>query len=124
MFRDKLLNFILVALLVFILIVGFSFALHSYESSQPSIIGTEHIDKVIDPETRWSGGDNGIVYSIEMIEVNGYWVVYLKGESDEFYGYAAYGIYENMPSEEEIDILWTHRMPKDDLVLLMDEYGY
>lgn len=90
---------------------------------RPDIIGLEHLDIVMEIDERLNNDEIELDYMIEMCQVEGYWCVYLTGEADAYYDYEAFGMYNHMPTEEEIDILWANRMLSDELYDLMDKYG-
>ena len=94
------------------------------EEGRPGIVGMEHIEAIIDIDTRYNNDEIEIDYRIEMAHAEGYWVVVLTGEADEYYGYSALGFYDHMPNEEEIDVLWANRMLGEEFEGLLDEYGF
>lgn len=88
----------------------------------PGIVGVEHIESVMESVNRYY--DEGIDpdYTVEMFNIEGYWVVYLEGEADAYWNQAAAGFYDHMPTEEEIDFLWTNRVDYDVIDEAMEEF--
>jgi hypothetical protein len=99
-------------------------ASHASEDNEPDIVGIEYIETIIELEERWENDEIEIDYSVESVYIDGYWMVVMEGESDEYDGYMALGIYDHTPSDKEIDILWANRMLEDELYDLMEEYGF
>ena len=98
-------------------------ALCTTENSRPDIVGMEHFEAIMDLNERHINGEVEVPYNIEMVHVEGYWCVAIEGNGD-FSDYCAYGMYDHMPNEEEIDILWANRMLEDEMIDLMDKYGF
>ena len=99
-------------------------ALCTAEDNRPDIVGMEHFEAIKELNDRYNENDMEIAYTIEMVHVEGYWCVVLTGEADEYYDYRAYGMYDHMPNEEEIDILWANRMLEDEMNDLFERYGF
>jgi hypothetical protein len=92
---------------------------------QPAgIIGTEYVEIIKDLDERWDNDEIEIEYMIEMTQVEGYWVVHMWGYCDRTEDQEAFGMYDHMPSEEEINELWENRVPEDTLYDLMKEYCF
>ena len=114
-------------MMVMIMVIGSTItanAVCASEDDRPNIIGIEHIEGFIDACERLDEDGYELEYDITMVRVEGYWFVELEGWADEYYDYCAVGIYDHVPSEEEIDILWANRMLEDELCDLMDKYGF
>lgn len=60
-------------------------------------------------------------YMAEMANFNGYWIVQLSGATKANEDYAAAGIYDHFPTEEEMATLWANRIESDKLDEIMDE---
>ena len=88
----------------------------------PGIIGLEHIGPVMELNERYINGEFEDDYRIDMVNGEGYWVVYLEGESDAYWNQAALGIYDHMPNEEEINILWNNRVVYDVIDEAIEEF--
>lgn len=93
------------------------------EDGRPDIIGMEHYEAVAALDELYMEEGREVDYEITMIHVEEYWIVTLEGWADEYYDYEAYGIYDHMPTEEEIDILWANRMTGDEYDNLCEKYG-
>lgn len=93
------------------------------EDERPDIIGMEHFDAIDKIMTLYEEEDRDYDYDITMIHVEDYWVVVLEGYADEYYDYSAYGLYDHMPTEEEIDILWANRLTDEEYDNLCEKYG-
>lgn len=120
----KVIGIILVAMIMFTCGVVTAKALSAPEKvEQTGIIGAEYIDELMEIDERWNEDGIELTYNIEISHVEDYWLVYLEGWADEYYGYDAVGIYDHMPTEEEIDILWNNRMDYDELSDLLEKYG-
>lgn len=92
------------------------------EDSRPGIIGTEYIETVRELNELVENDEIEIPYQIEMAHVDGYWAVLLEGQC-QYEGYEALGLYDHMPNEEDIEILWANRMTEDELRDLCEQYG-
>lgn len=93
------------------------------EITVPGVIGLNHLDTVKDLNDRYATGEINLEYEIRMGQLEGYWTVYLEGEvAGETY--AAGGFYDHVPSMEEIDILWTVRIPCDQFESLIEGLGF
>lgn len=99
-------------------------ALCTSEANRPDIVGMEHFEAIKALNDRYNDEDIEVPYTIEMVHVEGYWCVVIEGEADEFSDYVAYGMYDHMPTEEEIDILWANRMLEDEMADLLERYGF
>ena len=99
-------------------------ALCTAEDNRPDIVGMEHFEAIMEITNRYDENDIEVPYTIEMSHAEGYWVVALYGEADEYYDYCAFGMYDHMPTEEEIDILWANRMLEDEMNNLFEQYGF
>lgn len=93
------------------------------EINFPGLIGLEHLDKAKDLNARYEAGQIQPEYEITMGQLEDYWVVYLEGEVDGE-TYAAGGFYDHVPSMEEIDILWTVKVPYKQFNCLMEGLGF
>ena len=79
----------------------------------PGIVGYEHVDHFIDADNRYNNGEDVYDYLITMAEVDGFWLVQLEGDTDAYWDQSAIGMYDHMPTEEEIDFLWANRIDCD-----------
>lgn len=86
------------------------------------IIGGEYVDAIIELDERWDNDEIELEYMIEMVHVEDYWMVYLRGYSEVTEDYAAMGIYTHMPTEDDINELWRNRVLTSELNTLMNEY--
>ena len=118
----KFMSIVMVLVVSIVCAVSVSAACVS-EDGRPDIIGVEHFDKVMELNDAYYDGEFELVYETRMVHIEGYWFVYLEGK-DGMENYAALGIYTEMPTEEDIDILWTNRMTCDELSVRMEELGY
>lgn len=94
------------------------------ENGRPGVIGMEYLDDILYLNDLYLNEEIEIGYTIEMVHVEDYWMVLLEGDADEYEGLSAMGIYDHMPTEDEIDILWANRMTDDEFNDLMEQYGY
>ena len=99
-------------------------ALCTSENDRPDIVGMEHFDAIMELNERHENDEFEILYNIEMVHVEGYWLVSLEGEAEMYDDYCAFGMYDHMPTEEEIDVLWANRMLEDEMIDLMEQYGF
>ena len=94
------------------------------EDGRPGIVGMEYLDDIMYLNELYVNEDLEVDYRVEMVPVENYWMVVLEGEADEYVGLMAMGIYDHMPTEDEIDVLWANRMTEDEFNNLMEQYGY
>lgn len=109
-----------------VVIIGGAFsasALCVSEDGRPGIVGMEHVEAVKKLNDAWNEGEVEIAYMVEMIRVEGYWVVQLTGH-DIAEDYMSVGFYDHCPTEEELDILWANRLLEDEMMTLMEQYGF
>lgn len=92
------------------------------EEGRADFVGMEYFEAVYELNKRHENGEFEIDYELQMVHVEDYWVVNLEGEADAYWGYSAMGIYDHMPTEEEIDILWANRMTDDEFIELFEKY--
>lgn len=92
------------------------------EDSRPGIVGTEYIEIIKEIDELVNDHEIEIPYQIEMAHAEGYWAVYLEGQH-QYEDYEALGLYDHMPNEEDIEILWANRMTEDELRDLCEQYG-
>ena len=90
------------------------------EDGRPDIIGMEHFDKIDEICAR---EEFEIEYEINMYCVEDYWVVSITGKADGLEDYMAFGMYDHIPNEEEINTLWANRMLEDELYELAEQYA-
>ena len=90
--------------------------------TMPGIIGVEHMDEMIEMDKRYDNGETIYHYTITMINSEGYWVVFLEGETDAYWNQGAMGIYEHMPTEDEIKTLWNNRVDCDVITDTIEEF--
>lgn len=117
---------VIVSMVVMVMAICGTISVHALcmsEEGRPGIVGAEHIKTIIEIDERWEADDRDVDYEITMTQVEGYWIVMMEGFADAYYGYSALGIYDHMPSEDEVNILWANRMLEDELYDLMDEYN-
>ena len=93
------------------------------EDKRPGIVGMEHFETMKKIDEAYKNGEVEIPYSVEMIRMEGYWMVCLSGyDTDK--GYTAVGLYDHAPTDEEFDILWANRMTETEMESLMRENGF
>ena len=90
----------------------------------PGIVGVEHIDAAVELDNRMDNGELEFDYTINMAYAEGLWFVYIEGYADEYWGQDAAGIYDHVPTEEEIDYLWSMRIDYEVLDEKMEELGF
>lgn len=89
----------------------------------PGIVGTEHLDKLKELDKLYDSGEFDYGFVVELRQFEGYWLVYVYGPAGEK-TMSAFGVYDHMPSQEEIDILWSERVPEEQLINLMNGLGF
>lgn len=118
---------IVVIAMVLVMFAGFAVNAHAEcasEDGRPDIVGLEHIEDILKlKESYENDEDVGYKYYIEMINIDGYWMVFLEGE-DAYSGYCAFGIYDHAPTEGDFEILWANRMTEDEINNRMEEIGF
>lgn len=119
----RIITMILVVVMCMGVFAGCASAGCKSEEGRPGIVGVEYLDKVMEIDERYDNGDVVFDYTVRMAQAEDYWIVYLEGEADEYYGYVAVGIYDHVPDEKEIDILWANRMLEDEIVNILEQYG-
>ena len=93
------------------------------EINFPGLNGLEHLDAIKDLNARYEAGQIKPEYEITMGQIENYWVVYLEGDvAGETY--AAGGFYDHVPSMEEINILWTNKIPHRQFTSLIEGLGF
>ena len=90
------------------------------EDGRPDIIGMEHFDKIDEICAR---EEFEIEYEINMYRAEDYWAVSITGKADGLEDYIAFGMYDHIPNEEEINTLWANRMLEDELYELAEQYA-
>lgn len=112
----------LVAMVMITLLAIPANAMSMSESDRPiGFIGIDIYAKM-KQEFMLSGEDElETEYLVEMANCNGYWIVELSGANDANEDYAAAGVYDHFPTEEEMATLWANRIESDKLDEIMDE---
>lgn len=93
------------------------------EINCPGLIGLNYLNDVKDLNDRYEAGVVKTEYKITMGQIEDYWIVYLDGEVNGD-AYAAGGFYKHMPSKEELDILWTNKVPERQFSSLLEGLGF
>jgi hypothetical protein len=115
---------IVMAIMTVIGLCGCMIASAAAEPKQelPGIVGVEYLKDVDRLEKLYEEEGREVDYMIQMVHVEDYWVVYMEGEADAYWGQDALGIYDHVPTSEEIDYLWTKRIDYDVLNDLVEEH--
>jgi hypothetical protein len=116
----------IVMMMVVIVVIG-TITIGAYADTKPQvnvpgIVGAEHLETILDLEDRWFNGEFELDYMIEIVRVDGYWVVTLEGDADAYWDQMAIGIYTHAPTEEDIDFLWTTRVNMDTINDTIENY--
>ena len=116
---------IIVIMMVFTVICGsFTSEAATTTKTQPSIIGMEHVDDLLELDKACKNGEVEIEYVVTMAQVGDtYWMVILE-DQDEKEDKGSIGFYNHIPTEKELNILWENRMSSEELEEQLNKFGF